>query len=245
MKALILAAGYGTRLYPITMDSPKPLLKIGDKLLIDHIVCQINQLREIDEIVVVTNEKFFSNFDDWKNNTKTCKKISVINDGSTSNETRLGAIKDLQLAVERANINEDLLVIGGDNLFDFDLHRFTDFAAKKKTSCVAAHDIGSLGKAKSCGVLTVDESNKVIDFTEKPENPETTLVAICMYYFPADKLGKIKEYLESSAYSDAPGHYVSWLSKNDTVCGFVFNEDWYDIGSIDSYDAAQKKYSSK
>jgi len=245
MKAIILAAGYGTRLYPLTLDQSKPLLMFGSKHLIDHIMTGIDEISDIDKVIVVTNQKFIAQFEEWRSGRSFKKEIILINDGTESNKDRLGAIKDTELSINSQNIkDEDLLVIGGDNLYRFKLKEFTDYSRNKKKCCVAVHDIANIERAKRSGVVTLDKSGRVVDFQEKPSDPKTTLVAICMYYFPKAEIEYLNEYLSTTNIKDAPGHYISWRAKRDKVYGFVFNEDWYDIGDMTSYDEAQDKFSN-
>lgn len=247
MKALILAAGYAIRLHPLTQDRPKPLLEIGRKKIIDRILDKIVNIEEIDSIYIITNDKFFEKFSDWLNGSRYSNRISLINDGSASNETRLGAIKDLEIAIVEKDIDEDLLVIAGDNLFEFDLDEFLDFAlARPDGISVALYDINDYASAKKFGVVKVDRDNRIIDFEEKPERPKSTLISTGIYYFPKKKLQLIKEYLNASGKGgDAPGYCISWLTKKDVVHGFIFSEDWHDIGDIESLKKADSEYLKK
>ncbi len=246
MKVLILAAGYAVRLQNLTSDTPKSLLNIGKKKIIDRILEKVKGIENIDNIYIITNDKFFGKFDSWLKNSKYHSGISLINDGSTRNENRLGAVKDLELAIKKEGIEEDLLVIAGDNLFEFKLGKFIEFALSRiDGTSVALHDIKDHKSASRFGVVKVDEDNRVVDFEEKPENPKSTLISTGIYYFPKDKLSLIEKYFRSSDRTDAPGYCISWLSKMDKVYGFVFDEDWYDIGDLDSYRKANSEYLKK
>jgi glucose-1-phosphate thymidylyltransferase len=247
MKVIVLAAGYATRLEPLTLKTPKSLLPVGGELIIDRILDKVGAIKDIvTSIYVVTNAKFFENFVSWAAGSRYSSKIGIINDGTLSNETRLGAIKDLNLVITGKAIDDDVLVVAGDNLFDLDLNKFLKFAkAKKEGVSIALYDIKELSAAKSFGVVKIDKDNKVIDFAEKPENPGSTLISTGIYYFPREKLCYIKKYVGMQDKLDAPGYYIGWLSKYDKVYGFGFTEDWYDIGTIESYKAADKKYSKK
>ncbi len=243
MKALILAAGYATRLYPLTISKPKPLLPIKGKPIIDYTMGHLESLSEVDEVYVVTNHRFYKSFNAWASGIKREKKITVINDKTLSNEERLGAIGDIQLVIKEAKINDDLIIIAGDNLFAFDMRKFIDFSKGHMPNCsVALHDIKSMAEAKRFGIVTIDKNNKIAHFTEKPAKPESTLVAICLYYFPKEKLAMVQRYLEQSKHSDAPGNYISWLVKNEDVFGFIFNEEWYDIGDKHTYESIKDSY---
>ena len=243
MKALILAAGYATRLYPLTINQPKPLLPVGGRPMIDYIMDKLEKLPEIDEIYVVTNNRFFKHFETWASNHSASKKITVINDKTLSNEERLGAIGDMQLVIKEAKIDDDLLIIAGDNLFSFKMDDFIKFAKGRSPNCsIVLHNIGTLEEARRYGVVKIDENNKLLTFAEKPLEPESTLVAICLYYFPKKKLSKVAEYLSQSEHKDAPGAYISWLVQNDDVYGFIFDEEWYDIGDKHIYEKVTDTY---
>ena len=247
MKALILAAGYAVRLGTLTSNRPKPLLEINKRSMLDRILDKIFDIKEIGSIYIVTNNRFFENFDKWLKASRYKAKTSLINDGSNTNETRLGAIRDLELAIKERSIDEDLLVVAGDNLFDMGMKKFLKFAKSKSDGAtIALHDIKSLQSAKNFGVINLDENDRVIEFEEKPDNPKSTLVSTGIYYFPKNRLPLIEEYVKMQVkLPDAPGYYISWASKMDKVYGYVFLEDWYDIGSVESYEKADKEYKIK
>ncbi|MBI5145042.1 MAG: nucleotidyltransferase family protein [Candidatus Omnitrophica bacterium] len=196
MKALILAAGYATRLYPLTREYAKPLLKVKRRPIIDYIIDKLEAIDEIDEIFVVTNSKFFSQFRNWQRRLKTKKRITLVDDLTTSHADRRGAIGDMYFVVKNQSVDDDLLVIGGDNLFDGDLSNFVAYALEKKTHpIIGAYNIRDKKQCRKYGVLKIDEENRVIDFQEKPKDPDSTLVAMCLYYFPKGSRALIKEYL--------------------------------------------------
>lgn len=241
MKALILAAGYGTRLHPLTLNKPKSLLSISGKLMIEHILKKVEEIEEVDEVYIVTNEKFAGRFHDWNNNYSNPKKIKIINDGTTSEENKLGAIGDIQLVLEQENIRDGLLVVAGDNLFDFKLENFVNFF-KKQGSSVGLYDIKNKELVKNYGVVEINQEKQILSFEEKPEEPRTTLIAIGLYFFPAEKLKFISQYLKEGNNPDAPGFYIAWLSGKEPVYGFVLEGKWYDIGDFKSYQMASKEY---
>lgn len=247
MKALVLAAGYAVRLQPLTLNTPKPLLEVGGKKMIDRILDKVGAVSEIDSVYVVSNHKFIKNFEEWAKATKLKTKISLIDDGTLTNETRLGAIRDMELSIKEKSIDDDLLVIAGDNLFDLELGKFLDFAKKHSDGVsVALYDIGSLDVATKYGVVRIDNANKVLEFEEKPPKPKSTLVSTGIYYFPKDKVKEIVKYAGSEgAKLDAPGYYIKWLSANGMVYGFSFSQKWYDIGDIASYKKADEEYLKK
>ena len=246
MKALILAAGYGTRLYPLTLDNPKPLLKIGDRTILDRIVDKLSLLDEIDQIYIVTNQKFFETFCDWQKKAGAAKPIKVINDGTTSNEDRMGAIGDINLVITQEGLDSDLLVIGGDNLFAFSLGEFAAFARSKgNNASVALYDVGDLKLASQYGIVSIDKKGKVTDFSEKPKKPASTLAAVCIYYFPSKISKWISEYISTNKSQDAPGNLLKWLAEKEFLFGCVHEDGWYDIGDMESYKAACKEYGRK
>lgn len=245
MKALILAAGYATRLYPLTKERPKPLLSIAGKPILEYIVKKLEKVAEIDVLYLVTNEKFIPDFKDWLANFKTKKEIKILNDSSTCDDDKLGAIGDIRFVLEKEKLADDLLIIAGDNLFEFDLSRFIQFFQEKKAPCIALYDIGDRKRAGKYGVVAIDENQKIVDFEEKPSHPSSTLIATCLYLFPQEDLNLISIYLKEKRSSDAPGFYIQWLAKRKEVYGFAFQERWYDIGSRESLRVADSEYRKK
>lgn len=246
MKVIVLAAGYATRLQPLTLNTPKPLLTVGGKTILDRIFGKISAVKGWDVAYIVTNARFFGNFDAWRAASEYKDRVGVINDGTTTNENRLGAIKDLEIVIRERAIADDVLVVAGDNLFDFNLGKFIDFArARQDGVSVALYDVGSKELAKNYGIVSLDDDQRVVDFEEKPKEPKSTLASTGLYYFPKNKLSFIEKYVTMQNKLDAPGYYVGWLSKADKVYGLKFLEDWYDIGSIESYKKADKEYTEK
>jgi len=244
MKALILAAGYAVRLYPLTKQYPKPLLTVRERPIIDYIIDKLQVIDEIDEIIVVTNSRFISVFKKWRAKLKTDKRVSLVDDLTSSPDDKRGAIGDMDFAIEKNRVKDDLLVIGGDNLFEEGLEGFLSFAKKNNPHAViGAYDIKDLSLAGKYGVISLDKKNKIIDFAEKPKNPKSALVAMCLYFFSKEKLGLVREYLETKAHkNDATGFYIDWLCRKDSVYGFVFDRQWYDIGDRDFYSKAKETF---
>lgn len=244
MKALILAAGYGTRLYSLVKNTPKALLEINKRPLIDYILDRIKDINGLDELVLVTNDKFYSAFQKWANQQKAFSHgIRIVNDGTKTPEDRLGSIGDIEFALKEAQINEDVLVIGGDNLFDYNITEYIEFAKIKSPSVsIGLYDVGDLKEATKFGVVGLDDNAKIISFEEKPEEPQSTLVAMCFYYLPKNSLGLINDYLVESKKSDTTGDYIRWLYQKSDVYGFKFTGKWYDIGSVEAYKEAQEKF---
>lgn len=243
MKAIVLAAGYATRLHPLTENQPKPLLDVGGKPIVEHIVDKIQEIKEVDEIFIVTNDKFHPMLRAWSLDYKTDKKIRVINDGTFKNDDRLGAIGDLNFVVMEEGIKDDVLMIAGDNLFGFSLKEFLDFFKERENSVLAFCDLKEKEKiAHKFGAGVLDEEKKVIDFEEKPAEPRSTLAATCCYVFSKGDIQKVSHYVRESEKWDNPGDFAKWLMKRDSLSGFIFNEHWFDIGSFEGLEEANKFY---
>lgn len=244
MKILILAAGYGTRLYPLTKDKPKPLLTINTKPLLNHLIDKFRDIDSAQEIIVVTNAKFFGSFKDWaKENDDFPIPISILDDGTSTPETRLGSIGDICFALKETSINDDLVVLGGDNLFDYDLDKFFDFSKQRADKVtVGLFDIVDKQKASCFGVAAVDEDQNVVMFKEKPQHPESSLIAMCLYYLPKNTFSFIREYIAQGGKQDLAGDYIGWLCDQKRLCGFQFQGRWYDIGNVEAYHQAQKDF---
>jgi len=247
MKVLILGAGYGTRLYPLTLNKPKALLEVGGKVILERVLGSIFLIKECDGIYIVTNAKFFAVFKDWVNNKNFGNRINVLNDGTSSNDDRLGAIGDIDFTINKGSIDDDVLVLGSDNLYNFRMRDFVDFAkSKKPCASLALHDVGDLEKARLYGIAVLKEgSSEIIDFEEKPKMPKSTLAATAVYFYPKEKVKLIREYMKSSLTKDAPGNFIKWLKTKEPVYGFVFKEKWYDIGDKESLKKADSEYRRK
>lgn len=242
MNALILAAGYGTRLAAIAKNKPKPLLEVAGKSLIDHCVDKLKPVKGLEEVVVVTNNKFYDQFIEWAK-THTQVKVRIVNDGTNSPEDRLGSVGDIDFVWSKEKQPKDWLILGGDNLFDQDMNQFMTLAREKSPAMtVGMYDIGDIAAATKFGVMSVDKTGKVTELQEKPAKPATSLISMCMYYFPKETLGYVLEYKRTAKNLDTAGSYIQWLVQNKNVYGFQFRGKWYDIGSIESLEEAQKHY---
>lgn len=241
MKALILAAGYGTRLYPLTEHTPKPLLEVGGKAILEHLLDKITSVQEIKEILIVTNHRFYEQFRVWLNHHHPNKPIKLLNDGTLSNDTRLGAIGDLRFTIDEEDINDDLLVIAGDNFFKFSLSNFVAAAKKAKASMVAFHDFKDKNLLKRKYGVGVLQGSKVISFEEKPWQPKSSLAATGCYLFKKEDLKHISSLLDEGK-GDAPGDLVKWLVDKSEVHGHIFKEPWYDVGSLEELKNLQEGY---
>ncbi len=240
MKALVLAAGYGTRLYPLTRDRPKPLLEVGGTPILDLIVEKIKEVPEVEEIVLVSNDKFYQKFCNWADSAGADLPVTVLNDGTTQDGKRRGAIGDIKFVVEEAEIDDDLLVLAGDNLFDFSLNDMVKTFKKTGENVIGVLDFEDESKLSKYGIVATDEQDEVTDFLEKPEEPPSSLVAMGMYLFPKKKLDLLEAYIKSGGNPDEPGWYVTWLVENDCVYAHRFEGLWFDIGDKDSLQKADQ-----
>jgi glucose-1-phosphate thymidylyltransferase len=227
VRALILAAGYATRLRPLTDTWAKELLPVGGRPIVDRIVDNLGEVAEIDEIHLVTNAHKAPWFHEWA----TGRDVTIHDDGTTSNDDRLGAIGDMLFVIDRIGAPDDLLVIAGDNLFDFRLSDLVAFwQTKGVASAVAVRDVGSLELARRYGIVDLDPDGRIRSFVEKPIDPPSTLAATATYLYHREHVGLIRTYVESEANADQPGRLVAWLHRREPVYGWVFTEPWYDIG---------------
>ena len=240
MQCVILAAGYATRLYPLTENFPKPLLKVGDKTILDWLVDDIETSGRAERYVVVSNHKFAGHFEAWAREKKL--PVTVVDDGTCSNETRLGAVKDVQLAVDRLGIDDDLLVIAGDNVLDFSLAHFIRYALSKRTSCCMRYYEPDLGKLKKRGISVVGEGDLLLELVEKSEDPKSHWCTPPFYYYTAEDVKKIPEALADGCGTDAPGSLVSWMCRHSVMHSMEMPGKRYDIGDIDSYKKVLETY---
>ncbi len=244
MKVLLLAAGYATRLYPLTLNRPKPLLPVAGRPVIEFILDIIEPLKEVDEIFIVTNDKFHKHFEEWTGKFSSSKKIVVVNDKTKTNEDRLGATGDMEFVISQKGLKDDLLVLAGDNIFSTDLRDFLNFSIPKRPSIsIGLYDVKDLALAKKYGIVSLDSDKRIVEFKEKPAKPNSTLAAKCLYFFPKEKLGIVREYLNTDATGDAPGYFLEWLYKKEAIFGYVFEgEEWFVIGDKKSYEEADKAF---
>lgn len=242
MKTVVLAAGYATRLYPLTENFPKPLLEVNGKSILDYLLEDIDEIDEIDEHVVVSNGKFAHIFEKWAAESNLKKKITVLNDGTMSNETRLGAVKDIVFAIDTLGIDEDILVIAGDNLLDFSMSRFVEFAHEKNASAVMVNFEENIDELRRCGVMVPDESMRIISMEEKPQNPKSNWCVGPFYYYRREDLKFIKQGIEEGCGVDAPGSLVCYLCEKIPVYAMEMPGKRYDIGGFDSYEEVKRVY---
>lgn len=242
MKAIILVAGYATRLYPLTKNTPKPLLTVGGKPIINYILEEINSLDAVDSIFVISNHKFAKNFEEWAANTPNPKPITVIDDGTDSDETKRGAIGDILYTIEQGNIDDDVVIIAGDNLFTYSLKEYYDFYNEKGADCVCVKQFDDMEMIKQLGVVLMDENNKVLDLEEKPQQPKSNKAAFATYMYTKDTVKMFKEYLDEGNSPDAPGYFLQWLHKKKPVYGYVMNGECYDIGTHKALEEVRAIY---
>ncbi len=247
MKAIILAAGYATRLYPLTKDRPKPLLRIGGKAIIEYLLEKFNAMPEMDVVYVVTNEKFATIFRQWADGVNSAAgfhfTVEIVNDGTTSNETRLGAIADIQFVIEQKDVEDDLLVAAGDNIFQSDFIDLQRFFREKKSTVIVAQELHDPERLTQRGVVKFDETNRVIDFQEKPQRPPSNFVCPALYLHPAAHVALYKAYLSQKNNRDAPGHFIKWLYREIDVYAFVMDKPAIDIGTLEVYEQVNGEFS--
>lgn len=244
MKALILAAGYATRLYPLTKKYPKPLLEVKGRPIIDYIIDKLGKVSGINEIYIVTNSKFIADFRKWAKTVKSPKKITLIDDLTKNNQDRLGAIGDINFVIKKKKVQEDLLVVGGDNLFSGSLQRFLDASGKNSTSTgIGLYRLKRKIDASRYGVVKLDRSKRVISFEEKPKDPKSNLVAMCLYYISKNHLNLIGVYMQDEKRkADATGSYIAWLKDKVDVYGYEFSGSWFDIGDYKYLNTAKEEF---
>lgn len=245
MKLIILAAGYATRLYPLTLNQPKPLLPVAGKPMLEHVLDHVASDRDIDHAYVVTNAKFVSHFENWAR-TYTHPNLhfgfTIVNDGSTDDSNKLGAIGDLHLVLTKYAIDDDILVIGGDNLFSNDLDEFSDYCKQVNAPVTGVYDVGDLEAIKKYNAIEIDENNRIIYFEEKPKEPRSTLTGIALYFYPKSTLALIHQYIAEGNNPDQPGRLVQWMYPRVPFYVWKVPGLWYDVGSIETLEEANRVF---
>ena len=242
MKGIILAAGYATRLYPLTLKRPKPLLEIGGKPIINYIAAELSSIPEVDEIFVVTNGKFAGDFFRWKRENSFLKPVKVVSDGTFSEEDRLGAIGDIQFLIDTEKIDDELLIIAGDNFFTYKLKDYYDFYRQKGCDCVCAAKIEDKEKLTQMGVALLDGDGRLLEIWEKPQIPKSDTAVFASYIYTKDTCGLFRTYLAEGNKPDAPGYFLEWLYKRKKIYAYIFDGECYDIGTPESYAQVCEKY---
>ena len=242
MKNIVIAAGYATRLGELTKNFPKPLLKIGNNTILGRMLDDIDTIPDIDEHIIITNHKFVNHFSDWSKQANLKNKITIVDDGTETNETRLGAVCDLLFAMEKLNINDDMLVVAADNLLFFRFSEFTEFAKQKNTSCIMCHEQPSIEKLQRTGVVELDENFKVLGMEEKPQQPKSHWAVPPFYIYLKKDLDLIRHAVENGCGKDAPGNLAHYMVEHTTMHAWPMSAGRFDIGSLDTYYLAVEKY---
>ena len=243
MKAIVLAGGFAKRLWPLTIDTPKPLLPVAGKPIIEYILRRLEDVPEIDRVFISVNRRFEGNFRDWSAGMAFGKGMEIVTEPTTCEEDKLGAVGALAFLIREKAIDDDLVVVAGDNLFDFDMAKLLG-SKKDGSPAVALYDMAEKDKVRNkYGVATLDGAGCICDFQEKPAEPSSTLISTGCYFFTREAVGLIQEYLSGGNNRDAPGFFISWLCKRMAVKGCVFGQGcrWFDIGSMESYDEARRE----
>jgi len=248
MKVLILAAGYATRLYPLTLTQPKPLLPVAGKPMIEYVLDNVAPIGGIDRVFVVTNAKFAGHFQRWADNyraTKSKLDFTIVNDKSTDDSNKLGAIGDLHLVITKENVNDDLVVVAGDNLFNQSLEDYGAYCRKKNAPVLGVYDVGSLEEVKKYSSINLAPDGRITSFQEKPQNPTSSLIGIALYYYPRAVLPLIKQYIAEGNNPDQPGRLIQWLYPKTPVYTWTVPGLWFDIGSKETLEEANRIFAAE
>ena len=248
MKVIILAAGYATRLYPLTLTQPKPLLPVAGQPMVEYVLDNLAPIGGIDRIIVVTNAKFAGHFQKWADNyreTKAKLNFTIVNDGSTDDSNKLGAIGDIHYVLKTQKVDDDLIIVAGDNLFSEKLEGFGQFVREKNAPVLAVYDVGNLDEIKKYNSISVDGSGRITFFEEKPKNPTSTITGIALYYYPKATLKLIDQYIAEGNNPDQPGRLVQWLYPRTPFYTWRVPGIWYDIGSKETLEEANKIFAKQ
>ena len=248
MKVIILAAGYATRLYPLTLTQPKPLLPVAGQPMVEYVLDNLAPISGIDRIYVVTNNKFAGHFQTWSDNyraTKSKLNFTIVNDGSTDDTNKLGAIGDINYVLKTQNVDDDIMVVAGDNLFSQKLEGFGQFCREKNAPVLALYDVGNLEEIKKYNSVSMDAAGKITFFEEKPKNPTSTMTGIALYYYPKSTLPLIRQYIAEGNNPDQPGRLIQWLYPRTPVYTWKVPGIWYDIGSKETLEEANRIFAKK
>ena len=242
MKNIVIAAGYATRLGELTRNFPKPLLKIGENTILGRMLDDIDQIPEIDEHIIISNHRFAPIFEEWKETQHYKKPITIVDDGTETNETRLGAVCDLLFAMDKLNIHDDMLVVAADNLLFFSFQEFVKFAKEKQTSCIMCHEQPSIEKLQRTGVIVVDEQMRVLNMEEKPQEPKSHWAVPPFYIYLKKDLDLVRHSVENGCGKDAPGNLAHYMVDHTTIHAWQMTAGRFDIGSLDTYYEAVEKF---
>ena len=242
MKNIVIAAGYATRLGELTKNFPKPLLKIGENTILGRMLDDIDKIPEIDEHIIITNHKFAGIFEEWASGQKYTKPVTIVDDGTETNDTRLGAVCDLLFAMDKLKIDDDMLVVAADNILFFSFQEFVDFAKAKGTSCIMCHEQPSIEKLQRTGVIVVDDNDKVLNMEEKPQEPKSHWAVPPFYIYLKKDLEKVRHSVENGCGKDAPGNLAHYMVEQVEMHAWKMTAGRFDIGSLDTYKEACEKF---
>lgn len=242
MKNIVIAAGYATRLGELTKNFPKPLLKIGENTILGRMLNDIDKIPEIDEHIIITNHKFAGIFEEWASGQKYTKPVTIVDDGTETNDTRLGAVCDLLFAMDKLKIDDDMLVVAADNILFFSFQEFVDFAKAKGTSCIMCHEQPSIEKLQRTGVIVIDNNDKVLNMEEKPQEPKSHWAVPPFYIYLKKDLEKVRHAVENGCGKDAPGNLAHYMVEQVDMHAWKMTAGRFDIGSLDTYKEACEKF---
>lgn len=242
MTTVILAAGYATRMYPLTENFPKPLLEVGGKTVLDHLMVDIDRIGTIDRHILVSNSRYLPHFRKWREESEYEKEIILLDDGSTENENRLGAVRDILFAIEEVGLDEELLVLAADNLLDFSFVDFVEYALGKHATCIMRHWEPSVERLRKTGVITIDEDDRVLSMEEKPAQPKSSWAVPPFYVYKREDLPLIREAIQAGANTDAPGSFITYLAQKRPVYAYLMEGKRWDIGSLESYEQVKREF---
>lgn len=242
MKNIVIAAGYATRLGELTRNFPKPLLQIGSSTILGRMLDDIDRIPDIDEHIIITNHRFAHIFEDWASKQSYTKPVTIVDDGTSTNETRLGAVCDLLYAMEKLSIDDDLLVVAADNILMFSFQEFVDFARQKNSSCIMCHEQPSIERLQRTGVVLLDENYKVLNMEEKPQVPKSTWAVPPFYIYLRKDLDLVRRSVENGCGKDAPGNLAHYMVDNTVMHAWPMSAGRFDIGSLDSYEEAKQLF---
>ena len=242
MKNIVIAAGYATRLGELTKNFPKPLLKIGENTILGRMLDDIDKIPEIDEHIIITNHKFAGIFEEWASKQGYMKPVTIVDDGTETNDTRLGAVCDLLFAMDKLKIDDDMLVVAADNILFFSFQEFVDFAKTKGTSCIMCHEQPSIEKLQRTGVIVLDDNDKVLNMEEKPQEPKSHWAVPPFYIYLKKDLDKVRHSVENGCGKDAPGNLAHYMVEQVEMHAWKMTAGRFDIGSLDTYKEACEKF---
>ena len=242
MKNIVIAAGYATRLGELTKNFPKPLLKIGENTILGRMLDDIDKIPEIDEHIIITNHKFAGIFEEWASEQSYTKPVTIVDDGTETNDTRLGAVCDLLFAMDKLKIDDDMLVVAADNILFFSFQEFVDFAKAKGTSCIMCHEQPSIEKLQRTGVIVLDDNDKVLNMEEKPQEPRSHWAVPPFYIYLKKDLDKVRHSVDNGCGKDAPGNLAHYMVEQVEMHAWKMTAGRFDIGSLDTYKEACEKF---